>query len=333
MIVEVLAIVMEMTAYAMLDNSAMGSERAAGKAFSWKTCVFIIISTIYLELFNTFPIDSRMAIFVHIFSFIYCLIETMKLDRAIYAVACSAVIMIIMQLLVASPVMIIKKYIIPNDMSFAFVINLLVLLVIFIASYIYRISKELDRLYLFFKRKRYIILLILSCCIVLAYDVKLDDTFNYYLFFRFLIFFVTILGTIFLLRHEIIKNMKQEYENEQLLLYSHAYDTILKTIQARQHEFESHLNTIINMHRVCCDYDSLVKSQMEYCGGLEESYKYRRLLNTKQPVLSGFLYLKFVSYEELDAKITYFVEVEDVTLYITIIELLEVLGTLIDNAF
>ena len=60
------------------------------------------------------------------------------------------------------------------------------------------------------------------------------------------IYIITLVTAGILLYKEISKNIKQKLENEHLEIYSQEYKNILKTVQARQHEFNNHINNIIN---------------------------------------------------------------------------------------
>lgn len=147
------------------------------------------------------------------------------------------------------------------------------------------------------------------------------------------IYFITLITAGVLLYKAISKNIKQKVENEHLEIYSQEYKTVLKTVQARQHEFNNHINNIINMHFIYKDYEDLVRHQEEYAGFLKESYKYNKLLDTNQPAISGFLYMKMAKYERVNAEIIYNIDVDDISKYISIVELAEIAGALLDNSF
>lgn len=147
------------------------------------------------------------------------------------------------------------------------------------------------------------------------------------------IYFITLITAGVLLYKGISKNIKQKLENEHLKIYSQEYKNILKTVQARQHEFNNHINNIINMHFIYKDYENLTRHQEEYAMLLKESYKYNKLLDTNQPAISGFLYMKMVKYETVNAEIIYNIDVNDISKYISIVELAEIAGALLDNSF
>ena len=147
------------------------------------------------------------------------------------------------------------------------------------------------------------------------------------------IYIITLVTAGILLYKEMSKNIKQKRENEHLEIYSQEYKNILKTVQARQHEFNNHINNIINMHFIYKNYEDLTKHQEEYAGFLKESYKYNKLLDTNQPAISGFLYMKMCQYERVNAEIIYNIDITDISKYISIVEMAEIAGALLDNSF
>lgn len=331
MVIEVVVICAEMLANLLIVNCAIGF--LGKKGLTCLTWLYIVLATGFLELINIYAIDARWSIMVHCFTFIYCMIRVGKINRALFATACGIIILTVLEMLITIPIILVKKQIIFDNMHLSLIINLVIIPMIYYIIWYKRLDKELNKFYEIIENERYVLILILSTFLIFSYEVKTKNIFRYYTFFRFFLYFITIIGISLLWRRESIKNIKQKFENEQMGLYSQTYDTVLKNMHARQHEFNNHLNNIINMHVIYKDYDSLVNNQMEYVGNLKESYKFQKLLDTKQPILSGFLYMEFVRYEEIEADISYNIEVNDVSSFIPIVELVEVLATFIDNAF
>ncbi len=67
------------------------------------------------------------------------------------------------------------------------------------------------------------------------------------------IYIITLVTAGILLYKEISKNIKQKLENEHLEIYSQEYKNILKTVQARQHEFNNHINNITPLYNFIND--------------------------------------------------------------------------------
>ena len=127
---------------------------------------------------------------------------------------------------------------------------------------------------------------------------------------------------------------QQEQELKIYKLYIKPLEELTKDIRAKQHEFDNHMNAILNMHVVIDDYEELVKAQSAYC---KEIYEVKgrsnpALLRISDKILAGFLYSKIISAPS-------FIDVDIQVLNQQIItsvsehSLVEIIGTLVDNAF
>lgn len=331
MVIEILAILFEILVTVKVCNSII-SESIRKKELILSG-VYILLATIWVEMVNILSLDSSLTMLAYGITFLYCFILCKKVTFALYTTACAIVTIIVVEMILSIPVLLINQYLIFDNKILSLLISFIALLLIIAIFSKTKTGKELAGFYRILQGQRYIIVLILAIFLLYLYEIRVSEKFDYLDFIVFVVYFATILGVSYLWRKESVQNLKQKYEAEQIGLYSQAYDTILKDMHARQHEFKNHLNNIANMHVLYKDYDSLVQNQMSYVGELKASYKYNKLLDTRQPILSGCLYMLFTKYEDSGAEIEYDIEVTDVTAYMPIIELIEVLSVLIDNAF
>ena len=111
-------------------------------------------------------------------------------------------------------------------------------------------------------------------------------------------------------------------------------EELTKDIRARQHEFDNHMNAILNMHVTISDYDELVKAQSAYCKDIygDKSRCNPALLHISDKILAGFLYSKIIS---APAYIDIHIQVLSQEIVTSVSEhaLVEIIGTLTDNAF
>ena len=128
---------------------------------------------------------------------------------------------------------------------------------------------------------------------------------------------------------EILENEIRSYQ-----MYIKPLEELVREIRARQHEFDNHMNAILNMHYMIDNYDELVKAQSEYIKEMytEDSRQLIALLKISDKILAGFLYSKILSaksYLNID------LEVKSLDIISSISEhsLIEIIGTLVDNAF
>ena len=133
-------------------------------------------------------------------------------------------------------------------------------------------------------------------------------------------------------RRKRIETLENEIRSYQM--YIKPLEELVREIRARQHEFDNHMNAILNMHYMIDNYDELVKAQSEYIEELytEDSRQLIALLKISDKILAGFLYSKILSakpYINID------LEVKSLDIISSISEhsLIEIIGTLVDNAF
>ena len=174
----------------------------------------------------------------------------------------------------------------------------------------------------------------LFAAVYLLADLYLSNTLDFKVALLFgIIFSVIILG--FLDWGQSYAAMKkQERELKIYKYYIRPLEEMIKDIRARQHEFDNHMNAILNMHVTIDTYDELVKAQSAYGKSIYDD-KVRSdpaLLRISDKILAGFLYSKIISapsYINID------IQVLNNEIVTTASEhcLVEIIGTLTDNAF
>lgn len=152
-----------------------------------------------------------------------------------------------------------------------------------------------------------------------------------------IIIFVLLLGIIiwssvnWKRRNDLIRSQKKELMMYQL--YIKPLEELVKGIRVRQHEFDNHLNAILNMHFTIDNYAELVKCQSEYIGAISRSEENRLLplLRISDKVLAGFLYSKI---KGVNDRVEIQVEVRSREIISGVSEhsLIEIVGVLVDNA-
>lgn len=171
--------------------------------------------------------------------------------------------------------------------------------------------------------------------VYLIVDFLVSGTFDYRIFTMFLLLTVVeIWGVIDWRRNYILMQQKES----ELKLYQHyikPLEELVKEIRARQHEFDNHINAILNMHLTIGNYEELVARQSEYITEVmkdDESRGYLPLLRISDKVLAGFLYSKIV---RAPSFVKTEIEVKSLAIISGISEhhLIEIVGTLVDNAY
>lgn len=131
--------------------------------------------------------------------------------------------------------------------------------------------------------------------------------------------------------HDILE--KQEKELSMYRLYTKPLEELVKEIRIKQHEFDNHMNAILNMHLTIDNYEDLVTEQSKYVKEIydDHSRQFINLLKISDKVLAGFLYSKIL---EASKKVKFDIHVHGKTILTQASEynLIQVIGTLIDNA-
>lgn len=174
----------------------------------------------------------------------------------------------------------------------------------------------------------------LAIAVYLVIDLKISRTLDFKMIIVFILLLVVIIwGTIdWKLSNDIIR--EQEKELKMYRHYIQPLEELVKEIRARQHEFDNHLNAVLNMHLTVDSYEELVRRQSEYVKAIsrEGVSQYLPLLKISDKVLAGFLYSKIVSSREgIETEIE--VRSREIISRVSEHSLIEIVGVLVDNAY
>lgn len=128
------------------------------------------------------------------------------------------------------------------------------------------------------------------------------------------------------------KRHEKELELQMNQLYGASFKELIETLQEKQHDFHNHIQAIKSQHYAIHTYDELVEAQEKYCDILVDDFKYYKLLNKDNPIITGFLYGKFTEAHRQGISIDYQVELDGNIENIPIHTLVELIGILWDNA-
>lgn len=148
-----------------------------------------------------------------------------------------------------------------------------------------------------------------------------------------LLLLIVLMITFLFIRQKMSVYAKQEKELQMYKLYVKPLEDCIRDIRAKQHEFDNHLNALLNMHLTISNYNELVAAQSAYILSLNcnRDNSYLGLLHLSNKVIAGFLYSKLTSIPP-QIHIELMVGSKEIFTNVPEMELVEVLGTLIDNA-
>lgn len=129
-----------------------------------------------------------------------------------------------------------------------------------------------------------------------------------------------------------IKAKEMEAELRLHKMYESSFRNMIDEIRARQHEFDNHINAILNLHRVYDTYEGLVKEQEKYGNGIKEENRYNKILSKGNPVILCFLYSRFLEMDKKGIAFTYEISIGNLECGMPVHKLVEILGNLTKNA-
>ncbi|MDE6847469.1 MAG: GHKL domain-containing protein [Lachnospiraceae bacterium] len=152
---------------------------------------------------------------------------------------------------------------------------------------------------------------------------------DYLLFFMMAIIIVFLIGAWEKYR---IQVQEKKIEIEVHEIYADSYKNLIDEIRVRQHEFDNHLQTIINQRYTCHTYEELVRAQSEYICVLSSDNRYNKLLQQGNYVYIGFLYGKLVSLEQQGITIDYRINIASLKSGMPVYKMIEITNDLLNNA-
>ena len=210
--------------------------------------------------------------------------------------------------------------------------NLLLLLIIY---FLYK-RVNLQRIITYVKgeSRTAAILLTSIFCFVAFYVLSAKESAAYSVI-DYLLFFVMAIVIIFLVgiweKYRIqMKEKKIEIEVHEI--YAESYRKLIDEIRVRQHEFDNHLQAIVNQQFTCSTYEELTHAQGEYIQAITYDNRHNKLLRQGNSVYIAFLYGKFVSMEERGIGIDYKISIGQLKCDMPVYKMIEITSDLLNNA-
>ncbi len=144
--------------------------------------------------------------------------------------------------------------------------------------------------------------------------------------FVFLILMIVIL---FPMMSQFIKN---EVELKERSKFEKPMRDVITRIRQQQHQFDAHLQAIYGIINRCQTYDCLVETLEGYMSKIQRMDAFYSLTKVEDPVLSGFLGVKFSGAVNRGIHISQQISVKKICTNIPLTELIGTFGNLIDNA-
>ncbi len=130
-----------------------------------------------------------------------------------------------------------------------------------------------------------------------------------------------------------IKNKEQAEKLKAYGDYLYVINEMISEIRSKQHEFDNHIQAISMLPIICEDYEKLSKRIGEYTNSIVVDKTMTTLLKLDKEIITALLYTKVKQAELENIKINLQIKTYSIQTNAKDYELVEVLGTLIDNAF
>ncbi|MCI8365357.1 MAG: GHKL domain-containing protein [Eubacterium sp.] len=143
------------------------------------------------------------------------------------------------------------------------------------------------------------------------------------------IFLILMIVIIFPMMSQFVKN---EVELKERSKFEKPMRDVITRIRQQQHQFDAHLQAIYGIINRCQTYDCLVATLKDYMSRIQRMDAFYSLIKMEDPVLSGFLGVKFSEAVTRGIHISQEISVKKISTNIPLTELIGTFGNLIDNA-
>ncbi len=126
--------------------------------------------------------------------------------------------------------------------------------------------------------------------------------------------------------------MKHYYEERFRKKYFKEFSNVMDQIERRQHKFRNQLQVVYSMYNLYHEYETLVEAQREYMGKLVDYEMPADVLVLENPILIAHVYGKITEAQEAGLRIKMTVNCSLERCQLNDIHMVEILGTLFDNA-
>lgn len=290
----------------------------------YKALLFFAIELTVLISINFFLNSKSDYGAIYVIFFLYALFQYHRKIgvTAVYAVT-SLICPSIIEILVCAPCLLFQKYVSDSVYSLSVVFfTFLIVCAVTRKLSIEKIMKHRGKL------ESYAVILFLISGIVVLYTIVYMRGNNSLsmaeYFYSACCLLVIVLSVLKLYRERVEKRLHREYTGK--------YKGVIEQIRGQQHKFSNQIDAIYAMHNLYSDYDELVEKQQEYAGVLKKTLLPNGVVTLNNPIVIAHVYQKINEILELDIDLHTKFSCSLSGLEIPDIQLVNVIGTLLDNA-
>lgn len=293
---------------------------------------FVGIEMAFMQMIQEGIVSKGMYFAIYLIYFIYAYLKFGdNVKRTVLKCLLVIIIAGVLQMVVYITAYFFSGFI-KNESIIAFFINFMVLAILLITAKSGIYPKIVD---VFINRDWILKINVVICfCIVMYYVISLKAS-NYIKIdiFVLMIIFMTMF-IIFIYRWQ--KSMYELNQHKKELqitnLYNGVFEEMINTIRNRQHDFNNQIDAIYATHLTATSLEELIESQNKYCDNVLYENRFAKVLScTKNSILAGFIYTKFIEAENRNIDVQYDIAYTNIG-EIGIYDLVDIIGILLDNA-
>ncbi len=296
--------------------------------------IFVVAQLVLMTGMNDYGFPKYLISLSYALMFTYCILNyKSSIVQAIINIILSIFIMGIVQLLVYFVLVTVFR----TDNKNSLVFELLVMIFNFIIIYFMAPKMKLNFVSSYLLSKKVLSGLIISFVAIIfgsrIWKIKLNSSLQGEDFIFTVYFFSMLVLLLIEWQKTKVQAEKQKVQFQMNELYYGAYEDLILSIRKRQHDFNNHLNAIQGMIYTTNSYDELKDQQEKYMSEVMEGNEKTSILTMiENPLIAGFLSIKFQEAERKGIEIAYTCRFPDRKIKIPEYELVEMFGILLDNA-
>ena len=293
---------------------------------------FVGIEMAFMQMIQEGIVSKGMYFVIYLIYFIYAYLKFGdSVKRTVLKCLLVTLIIGALQILVYIPFSFFY-YITPNESLIIMFINGAILLILFFTrnNIIFMSVVEI------FAKRDWILKTSLTLCVIVLvyfmYSLKKSEVIEIDIFVLISIFMTMFLIFIYRWQKSTYELNRREQELQITNLYNGVFEEMIKTMRNKQHDFKNQIDAIYSSHLKAESMEELIEIQKKYCDNVLYQNRFSKVLScTKNSILAGFIYTKFVEAENNGIEIQYEISYRDSN-EIVIYDLVDIVGILLDNA-
>ena len=293
---------------------------------------FVGIEMAFMQMIQEGIVSKGMYFVIYLIYFIYAYLKFGdSVKRTVLKCLLVTLIIGALQILVYIPFSFFY-YITPNESLIIMFINGAILLILFFT----RNNKIFMSVVETFAKRDWILKTSLTLCVIVLvyfmYSLKKSEVIEIDIFVLISIFMTMFLIFIYRWQKSTYELNRREQELQITNLYNGVFEEMIKTMRNKQHDFKNQIDAIYSSHLKAESMEELIEIQKKYCDNVLYQNRFSKVLScTKNSILAGFIYTKFVEAENNGIEIQYEISYRDSN-EIVIYDLVDIVGILLDNA-